>query len=157
MLEIELKENAAMKKKRLMIIIIACIVLLCIVVVVFLFTRGKKPYKNLDAMQIVSAKVMLAPPGKTVEIEDIPELVDYLNDVVIYNEDNSYTEYAGQAVVFTLTMADGTQTEIMAYNPFLVIDDVGYKTKYEPCEALNSYANELLNSGIANTKNNLME
>jgi len=80
-----------------------------------------------------------------------------LNDVVIYNEDNSYTEYAGQAVVFTLTMADGTQTESMAYNPFLVIDDVGYKTKYELWEALNSYANELLNSGIANTKNNLME
>lgn len=63
---------------------------------------------------MVSAKVMLAPPGKTVEIEDIPKLVDYLNDV-------------------------------------------GYKTKYEPWEALSNYANELLNSGIANTKNNLME
>ena len=80
-----------------------------------------------------------------------------MNDVVIYNEDNSYTEYAGKAVVFTLNMADGTQTESMANNPFLVIDDVGYKTKYELWEALNRYANELLNSGIANTKNNLME
>ena len=36
------------------------------------------------------------------------------------------------------------------YNPFLIIDGVGYKTKYEPCQALNSYANELLNSGTAN-------
>ena len=34
---------------------------------------------------------------------------------------------------------DGTQTDIMAYNPFIVIDGIGYKTKYEPCEALNSY------------------
>ena len=57
-------------------------------------------------------------------------------------------EYDGQGVVFTLTMVDGTQTDIMAYNPFIVIDGIGYKTKYEPCEALNSYANELLNSGI---------
>ncbi len=81
--------------------------------VAFLLTREKKPYKNLDAAQIVSAKVSLTPPGKTVEIDDIHKLADYLNDVVIYNEDNSYTEYAGQAVVFTLTMADGTQTEIM--------------------------------------------
>ena len=32
----------------------------------------------------------------------------------------------------------------MEYNPFLVIDGVGYKTKYEPCEALNHYANRLL-------------
>lgn len=124
-------------------------VLLCIVVMVFLFTMGKKPYKNLDAAQIASAKVQLTPPDKTVEIEDIPELVGYLNDVVIYNQDNSYTEYAGQGVTFTLIMTDGTQTEITAYNLFLIIDGVGYKTKYEPCETLNHYANELLNSGTA--------
>lgn len=111
---------------------------------------GKKPYKNLDAAQIASAKVQLTPPDKTVEIEDISELVGYLNDVVIYNQDNSYTEYVGQGVTFTLIMTDGTQTEITAYNPFLIIDGVGYKTKYEPCQALNSYANELLNSGTAN-------
>ena len=138
-----------MKKKRL-IITTACISLLCIVVVAFLFAMGKKPYKKLDATQIVSAKVLLSPPGRTVEIEDIPELVVYLNDVVIYNQDNSYTEYAGQAAIFTLTMTDGTQTNITAYNPLLVSDGVGYKTKYEPCEALNRYANELLNAGTAN-------
>ena len=88
--------------------------------------------------------------AEKIEIENIQELVEYLNDVVVYNEDNSYTEYDGQGVVFTLTMVDGTQTDIMAYNPFIVIDGIGYKTKYEPCEALNSYANELLNSGTAN-------
>ena len=93
--------------------------------------------------------MQLTPPDKTVEIEDISELVGYLNDVVIYNQDNSYTEYVGQGVTFTLIMTDGTQTEITAYNPFLIIDGVGYKTKYEPCQALNSYANELLNSGTA--------
>ena len=65
-------------------------------------------------------------------------MVEYLKDVVIYNEDNSYKEYSGQGVIFTLNMTDGTQTSIMAYNPFLVIDGIGYKTKYEPCEALNS-------------------
>lgn len=137
-------------KKKWLIITMVCMVLLCIVVMVFLFTMGKKPYKNLDAAQIASAKVQLTPPDKTVEIEDISELVGYLNDVVIYNQDNSYTEYVGQGVTFTLIMTDGTQTEITEYNPFLIIDGVGYKTKYEPCQALNSYANELLNSGTAN-------
>lgn len=138
-----------MRKKRLMIAI-ACIILVGIAVIVFFSQQGKKPYKDLDAAQIVSAKVLLTPPDKTIEIENIQELVEYLNDVVVYNEDNSYTEYDGQGVVFTLTMVDGTQTDIMAYNPFIVIDGIGYKTKYEPCEALNSYANELLNSGTAN-------
>ena len=71
-------------------------------------------------------------------------LVSYLNEVVIYNKDNSYTEYAGQAVIFTLSLADGSQVEIIAYNPFIIIDGIGYKCKYEPCEALNHYANELM-------------
>ena len=136
-----------MRKKRLMIAI-ACIILVGIAVIVFFSQQGKKPYKDLDAAQIVSAKVLLTPANKTIEIENIQELVEYLNDVVVYNEDNSYTEYDGQGVVFTLTMVDGTQTDIMAYNPFIVIDGIGYKTKYEPCEALNSYANELLNSVV---------
>ena len=110
-----------MRKKRLMIAI-ACIILVGIAVIVFFSQQGKKPYKDLDAAQIVSAKVLLTPPDKTIEIENIQELVEYLNDVVVYNEDNSYTEYDGQGVVFTLTMVDGTQTDIMAYNPFIVID-----------------------------------
>ena len=59
-------------------------------------------------------------------------------------KDNSYTEYAGQAVIFTLSLADGSQVEIIAYNPFIIIDGIGYKCKYEPCEALNHYANELM-------------
>lgn len=109
-------------------------------------TTGEKIYESLSETEISYATVHLIPPDKTIQIEDINELVGLLNDVVIYEEDNSYTEYAGQTVTFTLTMVDGSQIEITAYNPFLVIDGVGYKTEYEPCEALNAYANRLLNS-----------
>jgi hypothetical protein len=35
--------------------------------------------------------------------------------------------------------------QITAFYPFVIIDGVGYKCKYEPCEALNNYANELRN------------
>lgn len=138
-----------MRRKRWIIVVVG-IILLGIAAALFLLTYGKKPYKNLDASQIASARVRITPPDKTVEIEDIEELVGYLNEVVIYNEDNSYTEYTGQGVIFTLTLTDGTQTEIMAYNPFLVIDGVGYKTRYEPCQALNKYANRLLQDENAN-------
>ena len=129
-----------MKKKGL-IAIIGCLIVIGIVVFAF---SGRKPYKNLEASDLVSATVHLAPPDKTIQITEMEELVTYLNEVVIYNEDNSYMEYSGQAVIFTLTMADGSQEEIMAYNPFIVINGTGYKTKYEPCEKLNHYANKLL-------------
>lgn len=104
-----------------------------------------KPLQDLTAAEVSSATVFLQPPGETLEIKDISRLVDLLNDVILYEKDNSYTEYGGQAVTFQLNMADGTQTKIMAYNPFIVIDGVGYRTEDAPCEALNQFANELLN------------
>ena len=114
-----------------------------------MISRGKAPYKNLKAANIVSAAVYLSPPNKTVQITDaeIEELVSYLNEIVIYNEDNAYTHYCGQTVMFTLTMADGSQEKITAFNPFVIINGIGYKTKYEPCEQLSRDANKLLNAG----------
>ncbi len=185
-------------RKRTMIIPLLCILLLAFTMIIFVFVSGRRPYKDLEAAQIVSAAVQLSPPDKTIQITETKELVvrtgnpcayfrsispiaqvkkprrstttsaffdlhsrknilrnmhkdfrygllvDLLKDVVVYNKDNSYTDYSGQGVTFTLVMIDGTQTSIMEYNPFLVIDGVGYKTKYEPCEALNHYANRLL-------------
>lgn len=110
---------------------------------------GRRPYKDLTAADIRSATVQLTPPDTTLEIPDTAELAEYLSQVVIYGRDGSYTEYAGQGVIFTLHLADGSTAEVMAYNPFLVIDGVGYRTKYEPCEALSCYANKLLSSGEA--------
>ncbi len=131
-------------RKRTIIISLICILLLAFTMIIFVFVSGRKPYKDLEAAQIVFAAVQLSPPDKTIQITETKELVDLLKDVVVYNKDNSYTDYSGQGVTFTLVMIDGTQTSIMEYNPFLVIDGVGYKTKYEPCEALNHYANRLL-------------
>lgn len=130
-------------------IIIAFICVLALGIIVFVFSSGRKPFKGMESSEIASATVRLSPPDKTILITDIEELTNYLNDVVIYNKDNSFTEYSGQGVIFTLTMAEGTKTEITAFYPFLIIDGVGYKTKYEPCEALNHYANRLLNEGDA--------
>lgn len=108
---------------------------------------GRRPFRGLEASDITYASVWLTPPDWQFLIEDPTELAGYLREVVIYRQDDSYTEYEGQGVVFTLALADGTQLEVTAYNPFLIIDGVGYRTKYEPCEALNSYGNRLMREG----------
>lgn len=136
-----------MKKSRMLVI--AGISLLLLGAAAYAFLNGRKPFKDLEASEIALATVHLVPPDKTVEVTETEQLAEYLRNVVIYNRDNSYTSYAGQGVIFTLTMTDGTQTEIIVYNPFLIIDGVGYRTKYEPCQALNSYANGLLKAGNA--------
>ena len=83
----------------------------------------------------------------TLELDgaEIGTLAELLGDVRITRPDQSYTEYAGQAVLFTVTFdrrhEDGGRR---TYNPFLIIDGTGWRTAYGPCEALNRFANELL-------------
>lgn len=103
-----------------------------------------RPYSDLKAEDIVSARVTLTPPEKTVTIEDKEELAALMSELVTYNRDQSYTECDGQGVVFELTMADGRTQSINAYQPYLVIDNVGYRASYEPCAKLANYANGLI-------------
>lgn len=133
-----------MKKRRKILMAAVCAAVLTGVVLAVLWFAPVRPFRDLEAENIMAASVELTPPGETVAVEDLEELASLLREVVVYAEDNSYNQYNGQAVIVTLTMADGTETRMMAYNPFLVIDGVGYQTKYEPCEALNAYANRLL-------------
>ena len=90
-----------MKKRWLILISFIIAVMIMITLSIF---AGKRPYKDLQTSDIVCASVHLGPPDKTVEIIDIEELVTILKDIVIYSEDNSYTEYAGQETSFTLVM-----------------------------------------------------
>ena len=127
--------------------VLAAAVILAALTAAVLIARGKMPYQDLKASEVVSAAVRLSPPDETVPIADPEELVALLKEVVIYREDNSYTEYSGQAVTFTLTMADGSQEEITAYSPFFIVNGTGYRAKYEPCEQLSRHANQLRNAG----------
>lgn len=107
---------------------------------------GRRPFRDLEAADIAAASVTLMPPDVTLELDagEIETLAELLGGLRITRPDQSYTEYAGQAVQFAVTFADGTETEVMEYNPFLILDGTGYRTAYEPCEALNNFANELL-------------
>ena len=131
-----------MKKRRIFILAL-CILAVLVMVLVWSF-KGKMPFRDLEPAQIASAQVRLGPPDETIEITEIKELADYLNQVVIYGEDDSYSQYAGQTCIFTVIKTDGTVLEVAAFNPFIIINGVGYRCKYEPCEALNRYANQLL-------------
>ena len=133
-----------MKRGKRWLIALLCLAVIAGGILAASAMAGRRPYKELTAADIQSATVLLTPPDTTLEIPDTGELAEYLSQLVIYDRDDSYTEYAGQGALFTLQLADGSTTDIMAYNPFLVIDGVGYRTKYEPCEALNRYANGLL-------------
>ena len=129
-------------KKRSIIITIG-VAAICLCTMLFIFA-GRRPFKDLTSADIASAQIHLIPPDQTITVADTDKLVSYLNELVIYYQDDSYREYAGQAVIITLENTDGKQIEVIADNIFITINGVRYKTKYEPCEELNNYANSLL-------------
>lgn len=134
-----------MRRRKYLPAIGAAALLLAALAAGFLF-YGRKPFQGLEAADIAVASVTLIPPDVTLELDEaeIGTLAGLLGDVRITLPDQSYTEYEGQGVLFTVALRDGTVAEVGAYNPFLIIDGTGYRTAYEPCEALNRFANELL-------------
>ena len=123
------------------------VVLLAAAAVLLLLThRGQRPFQDLEAADLAAVSVSLLPPDVTVTLDGAQraELAALLREVVVYQRDDAYGQYAGQAVIFTLEMADGAVRTVTAYNPFLVLDGAGYRTAYAPCEALNAFANGLI-------------
>ncbi len=124
--------------------------LICAVIisgVLLINFSGKKPFKVLQTADVIKVEVLIQPPNITKEILEstqIQNLVEILNKVVIYKKDNSWGEYSGQYVQYKITKKNGELITIGAYNPFLIINNVGYKTKYQPCEDLNALANSIL-------------
>ena len=130
------------------IIIVVSILIIGILVVILFNTFGRKPFAKLSASEIVSAELFFIQPEKNIDMrdeEDIAELTDILNEIVIYREDNSGREYAGQLVQVTIILKNGETHTIGAYNPFLFLNGKCYRTKYEPCQKLNAFGNRILN------------
>ena len=135
-----------MKLQKRYILIVGVVLAVLLALAAGLLFWGRRPFRDLEAADITAASVTLMPPDVTLELDEaeIKTLAELLGDLRITWPDQSYTEYAGQAVQFTVTFADGTETEVTDYNPFLIIDGTGWRTAYGPCEALNNFANDLL-------------
>ena len=113
-------------------------------IVAFAGPGGERPFADLKPSDVASASVRLLPPDRTLAVEDTQRLVRLLNRVVIDRPDAPESDsLAGQSVIISISLTDGSRREIVACNPYLAIDGGWYQAKYRPCEALNRYANEL--------------
>jgi len=88
------------------------------------------PYKDLSAHEILCVTVEIFPLKVRGELSDdeIDDLVAILRTIEINNRDDSHNEYGGQAVIFTIVMTDGAEEVISAFNPFIIINGIGYRT-----------------------------
>lgn len=127
--------------------IAACVLVLGISVILLFSPFARKPFANLSASEVVSAELFIIPPNETIKLdnkEDIAKLTDILNKIVIYRQDDSGREYAGQLVQATITLESGETHTIGAYGSFLFLNGKCYRTKYKPSEKLNAFGNRIL-------------
>ncbi|MEL7609209.1 MAG: hypothetical protein AAGU74_06850 [Bacillota bacterium] len=133
-------------KKLLFVLLYGCI---CCFLLGCKSDNGAKVFRDLNARDVSSFTVTLLPPAAEFTTDDetsISELVDILREITLLESDDSYRDYNGQWVEFQLKMNDGGVRTIAAYNPFIIIDGVGYQTEYAPCEKLNAFGNALYDS-----------
>lgn len=136
-----------MKKKILLGLIFSLFMILIVGLLVIGRNSKEKPYHDLKIDDIKKVEMLVQPPNKVVEITDrkqLDKLIAILNKIVIYKKDDTWKEYSGQSVQFTITKNNGDSITVWEYNPFVILDGVGYQTKYEPCEELNQFANSLI-------------
>lgn len=148
-------------KKGIIICITTCLVAAAITVLVLMAGNriAVKELAGLSEEDIKEVMVLANPPGKEASLsqEEIRELVESLNSVTVYRKDNSYNEYAGQWVEFSITKTDGTELEVAAYSPFIIINGEGYQANYESCQAMNGLANRVIEAAQVNLEQEKME
>lgn len=98
------------------------------------------PFSELEAHDIEEVFILFGGfPAYPLAQEDLYPLVEALRSVELYEEDNRYHEYDGLGWVwFQLELSNGEIFHFQPANPFFIIDGVGYRTKYQPCETLNN-------------------
>lgn len=100
----------------------------------------------LDADDISRVTVRNLPPDKTVELnkEQITEMLYLLNGVIVSGRDDSFNEYNGHWAEFSITCNNGKEISFAVFDPFFIINGRGYMSKYESCQALDSFALSLI-------------
>lgn len=103
------------------------------------------PFKQLKNSDIERAFVYILPEDVYAELDNnkISELIILLNESKTYLKDDSYGEYYGQSITYTIIKKDKTKIEIKPFNPFLIIDGNGFITDYNNCEELQQLGNNI--------------
>lgn len=136
--------------KRKILTIAAIILAVALIMTIGTWVIGRKPFKNLNTVDIQSISIHLWPPNESLDLTEaeIVELVGLLQQVKIHHPTWMHHASGGQSNVMTITFQDGSVKEVNQFGSILIIDSMGYRAKYEPNEAINQFSNKLFNTGF---------
>lgn len=136
------------KNKRLRIIIV--LILTLVIGFLLYFIYSEKPFKTIDANEIEEIKVFAIPPEKEVVLSEaeVEKIIPLLQNLKTSKPGYKTSALAGQTVRITVQKKDGTIIEIFNVgNVQIIINDRSYRADYESAEAINNFANKVLETG----------
>lgn len=115
-----------MKNKRIILITIIVIIITSFVIL----SSPKNPFQNLKEGDVVYIEVSFGKLGNhKIDSEDKKIITDSLSSISLRGKDDAYTELSTQDYndIFILYLKSGEQIKVEAMNPYIIINDVGYK------------------------------
>lgn len=129
-------------KKKITVILVAAVIVIAIVSVVL--SLPKKPYKDLTADSVVSARVIFEQGGNTVRITDTDSFVRIISSLETNGKYKEYGNLNGQIVTFEAQLTDGESISVSVLSPYVSINGTGYKVSDGQCDELLEYARSLI-------------
>ncbi len=129
-------------KKKITVILVSAVIVIAIVSVVL--SLLKKPYKDLTADSIVSARVTFKPDGTEVPITDTEAFAQVISSLKTHGKYKEYGNLDGQTVTFEAQLTDGEMISVSVLSPYVSINGTGYKVSDGQCEELSEYARSLV-------------
>ena len=139
-----------MKKcKKLPIIII----LICAIIIgaISYFLYFERPFETISINEIEEVKVYAVPPDGEVVLskEQVESIVPLLQNLKVCNPGYEVLVMGGQTVSIKVRKTDGLTMEIVNNgNIQIIIDGKAYKADYATAEAINQFANKVLETGF---------
>lgn len=119
--------------------------ILVLIALVFLAGRklfGKKLFGNLSSSDIRRVTVQIPPSEEDRPLADLDEVVEALNDIVVYRQADSFEISQGQSVIYRVTFSNGYQIAIGVVDSYISVDGLRYTARGASCEKLQRLAME---------------
>ena len=137
------------KSKKLMII---GVVILAIVSAIFGWLLcSDRPFETITANEIEEIKVYAIPPDAEVVLSEaeVERVIPLLQNLKVSKPGYKVFALSGQTIKITIKETDGTIIEISNVgNVQIIIDGRSYRADYESAEAINNFANKVLETGF---------
>ncbi len=101
---------------------------------------------TVDFDNVKSVTLRIDPPGTSVELgqRECGKFLEMLHNVRLQQRDDSYTDYDGRNVEYTVELQSGEKHTFNFCGSFVIVDGVGYQSDSSACADLVDFGSELI-------------